>query len=142
MKIRIAMSVLALALAAGAAAVELSDAQRAEIEQRIAPEGQTCLQGDASCGATATAAASSGPRSGEEVYNAACMACHGTGAGGAPMYGNVEAWAPRIAKGIDALHQSGLNGVPGTGMMAKGACMNCSDEEVIAAVDFMVAGSQ
>lgn len=135
------MSVLALALAAGAAAVELSDAQRAEIEQRIAPVGQTCLQGDSSCGAS-VAAASSGPRSGEEVYNAACMACHATGAAGAPVYGNAESWAPRIAKGIDALHQSGLHGVPGTGMMAKGGCMNCSDEEVIAAVDYMVAGSQ
>jgi cytochrome c5 len=76
------------------------------------------------------------------VYESACSACHGTGAGGAPKYGDVEAWAPRIAKGMDALHQSGLNGVSGTGMMAKGGCMNCSDDEVIAAVDYMVEGSQ
>ncbi len=74
--------------------------------------------------------------------NAACTACHSTGAAGAPKYGDVAAWAPRIAKGIDALHQSGINGLPGTGMIAKGGCMNCSDEEVIAAVDYMVEGSQ
>ncbi len=99
------------------------------------------MVGDSSC-ASAAASASSGPRSGEDVYNAACMACHSTGAGGAPKLGDIAAWADRIAKGTDALHSSGVNGVAGTGMIAKGGCMNCSDEEVIAAVDFMVAGSQ
>jgi len=139
--IRIVLSLLAMGLALGAFAVELTDAQRAEVEQRIKPAGENCMIGDSSCGGT-TAAVASGPRSGEEVYNAACMACHGTGAGGAPLYGDTAAWADRIAKGIDVLHASGVNGIPGTGMMAKGACMNCSDEEVIAAVDYMVAGSQ
>lgn len=138
---RSVVSVLALVAAMAASAVELSESQRAEIEERIAPVGEVCLEGDSSCGGPATAA-SSGPRSGKEVYDAACMACHMTGAGGAPKYGDVEAWAPRIAKGIDALHESGIKGVPGTGMMAKGGCVNCSDEEVIAAVDYIVEGSQ
>lgn len=138
---RIALSILALGMAFGAFATDLTEAQRADIEQRIKPVGESCLVGDSSCGGSA-AAASSGPRSGEEVYNSACMACHATGAAGAPVYGNVEAWAERIAKGTDTLHSSGLNGVAGTGMIAKGGCMNCSDEEVIAAVDYMVAGSQ
>ena len=138
---RIALSLVAMALACSAVAVEMSDAQRAEIEQRISPVGEVCLQGDAECGGAATAVAS-GPRSGEEVYNAACMACHTTGAGGAPMLGDVAAWADRIAKGNDVLYASGINGVPGTGMIAKGGCMNCSDEEIQAAVDYMVAGSQ
>ena len=40
------------------------------------------------------------------------------------------------------MHDSGINGVAGTGMIARGGCMNCSDEEIIAAVDFMVEGSQ
>ena len=70
------------------------------------------------------------------------MACHTTGAGGAPKLGDVAAWADRIAKGNDALYASGINGVAGTGMIAKGGCMSCSDEEINAAVDFMVAGSQ
>jgi cytochrome c5 len=139
--IRTAVTGIALVAAMAASAVELSESQRAEIEERIAPVGEVCLQGDDSCGGPAVAAAS-GPRSGKEVYDAACTACHSTGAGGAPKYGDVDAWAPRIAKGIDALHQSGLNGVAGTGMMAKGGCMNCSEEEVIAAVDYMVEGSQ
>ncbi len=140
--IRTAVTAIALVTAMVASAAELSDSQRAEIEERIAPIGEVCLQGDQSCGGPAVAAAASGPRSGKDVFDSACMACHSTGAGGAPKYGDLEAWAPRIAKGIDALHQSGLNGVAGTGMMAKGGCMNCSDEEVLAAVDYMVEGSQ
>ncbi len=138
---RIVFSFLAMCLAFSAAAVDISDAERSAIEERIKPVGENCLLGDNSCGGAA-ATASSGPRSGEEVYNSACMACHATGAAGAPKLGDVAAWADRIAKGSDALHDSGINGVPGTGMMAKGGCMNCSDEEVMAAVDYMVTSSQ
>lgn len=140
---RIVLTVMALGVAMAAGAVSLSEKQRAEIEARIKPVGEVCLQGDSSCAAAATAAATSGEaRSGEAVYNAACLACHATGAGNAPILGDVEAWADRIAKGVDALHESGIKGVPGTGMMAKGGCMNCSDEEVMAAVDFMIERSQ
>ena len=121
-------------------AYALTDSQRAEIEERIKPVGDVCLQGDDSCGSAV--AASSGPRSGEDVYNAACMACHATGAGGAPLLGDTAAWADRIGKGMDALYASGINGLPGTGMIAKGGCMNCSDDEVRAAVDYMLEGSQ
>ena len=136
--------VLALAtlfVAGVAHAVDLTDEQRAAIEERIKPAGTSCMEGDSSCGGAAVAAAS-GPRSGEEVYKSACAACHDTGAAGAPMLGDAAAWADRIAKGMAALYDSGVNGVPGTGMIAKGGCVNCSDEEVNAAVDFMVAGSQ
>ncbi|MGB1142363.1 MAG: c-type cytochrome [Halioglobus sp.] len=137
---RIVLTFLAAALAVGAWAVELSDAQRSAIEDRIRPAGEVCLQGEACAAAAAPVA--SGPRSGEEVYNAACMACHTTGAAGAPKLGDVAGWSDRIAKGMAVLHDAGVNGVPGTGMIAKGGCMNCSDEEVIAAVDFMVEQSQ
>lgn len=138
---RIAFSLVALVLTFSAAAVELTDAQRAEIEERIKPVGEVCLQGDTDCGGAAAAVAS-GARSGEDVYNSACMACHATGAGGAPIVGDTAAWADRIAKGMDVLYTSGVDGVPGTGMIAKGGCMSCSDEEIHAAVDYMVAGSK
>ena len=139
---RIVFSLMAMLLAFGALAVELSDAQRDAIEQRIKPFGHSCMVGDSSCGGAAATAASSGPRSGEAVYNAACMACHSTGAAGAPRYGDAAAWVDRIAKGMDVLYSAGVNGVAGTGMIAKGGCMNCSDEEVNAAVDYMVDGSR
>jgi cytochrome c5 len=139
---RIAFSLMAVLLASSALAMEPTDAQRAVIEERIRPVGESCMEGDSSCAVASVAAASSGPRSGEEVYNTACMACHSTGAGGAPIVGDATAWADRIAKGPDALYNSGVNGVPGTGMMAKGGCVNCTEEETQAAVDYMVAGSQ
>ena len=132
---------LALTIAGSTAAWALSDKQRAAIEARIAPVGEVCLLGDSSCGG-AVAVANAAPRSGEEVYNSACMACHVSGAGGAPIVGDMAAWQPRIAVGMAALYDSGVNGVPGTSMMAKGGCMSCSDEEINGAVDFMVAGSQ
>ena len=61
---RIAISLMAAVLAAGAFAIDLNDQQRAEIEERISPVGEVCMQGDSSCGGAAVAA-SSGPRSGE-----------------------------------------------------------------------------
>ena len=142
-KNRIAFSLLGLVLVFSVSAQDLSDKQRAEIESRIKPVGEVCLEGDNTCGGPAVASAGSGAaRSGEDVYNAACMACHSTGAAGAPKLGDAAAWADRIAKGNDALYASGISGVAGTGMMAKGGCMNCSDDETKAAVDYMVAGSQ
>lgn len=138
---RIVFSVFGLLLAGSALAVTLTEGQRAAIEERIKPSGVICLEGDSSCAAI-PAATIGVARSGEEVYNAACMACHSTGAAGAPVYGDVDGWSDRIAKGMAVLHDAGVNGVPGTGMIAKGGCMNCSDEEVIAAVDYMVEGSQ
>src|SRR3954464_15872705 len=49
-------------------------------------------------------------KSGEEVFKAQCSACHATGAAGAPKFGDAGAWAPRIAKGFDALVGSATKG--------------------------------
>ena len=141
------MSVLAVGAIAVAQAVELTDEQRAAIEARIKPVGEVCLQGESCGGAPAAAGGSMAAGAvaavdGEATYNMACMACHASGAGGAPVVGDVAAWEPRIAKGEDALHNSGLNGVAGTSMMAKGGRADLSDEAVIAAVDYMIANSQ
>lgn len=139
--IRIATTLIAMALAFSVTAADLTDKQRAAIEERIKPVGEVCLEGDNNCGGAAVAS-SGGSRSGEDVYNAACMACHSTGAAGAPKLGDVADWADRLGKGMDVLYASGIKGLAGTGMIAKGGCMNCSDEEVTAAVDFMVDGSK
>lgn len=81
---------------------------------------------------------------GPQVYNAACLACHGGGIGGAPMTGDKQAWAPRIAQGKDTLHQNALNGLQGAAgfMPAKGGRTDLSDEEIIAAVDYLVQQAQ
>lgn len=79
------------------------------------------------------------PMTGEQVYQKSCGLCHGTGSANSPKLGDVAAWKPRIEKGMDALYASVKNGIPGTAMMAKGTCAACSDEELNAAVDFMVS---
>ena len=87
-------------------------------------------------------AAEQGPRSGEQVYQQYCGTCHKTGVANAPKFADRAAWAPRIAKGTEALYQSAINGVAGTAMTPKGSCMNCSEDELKAAVDYMVETAQ
>ncbi len=112
-----------------------------EIRARIAPVGEVCVQGE-DCGqeAAPAASASSGPRSGAEVYDAACTACHSTGAAGAPKKGDTAAWSPRIEKGLETLVSHAINGF--NAMPAKGGCSGCSDEEIENAVKHMVEASQ
>lgn len=123
---------------------------QAAVRERIAPVGQVYLPGE-EVEATApvvTAAAEPEPvaaaLSGPQVYNQACLACHGAGIGGAPVLGDVDAWAPRIAQGMDTLNEHAIYGYQGeVGYMpAKGGRADLSDEEVAAAVEYMVAESQ
>ena len=128
---------LGLVISAGSfAASDLTDAMK----ERLKPAGEVCMAGDDCAAAPVAQAASSGPRSGEEVYTSKCAACHGTGAAGAPKYGVAGDWAPRVGKGLDTLYANALNGF--NGMPAKGLCMDCSDDEVTAAVDHMLDGSK
>jgi len=86
---------------------------------------------------TGEAAAS---KSGEQVYSSNCLVCHGTGVAGAPKLGDIAAWAPRIAAGMDSLLANAVNGL--NAMPPKGLCMSCSDEEMQAVVEYMVNESQ
>ena len=120
----------------------LTDKQYSEVESRIQPAGKVCLQGDSSCGA-AVAAAGGAPKSGEDVYKGSCQACHAVGAGGAPKFGDAADWKARTAKGVDQVYSNAIKGFSNIGMMpAKGLCMSCSDDEVMAAVDYMLENSK
>ncbi|UOD32329.1 cytochrome c5 family protein [Massilia violaceinigra] len=94
--------------------------------------------------APAAAAPAEAPKlaadAGKTVYNAACIACHGAGIAGAPKFGDKAAWSARIAQGAPVLHEHAIKGYIGKAgaMPAKGGS-SASDEEVKAAVDFMVA---
>ena len=48
----------------------------------------------------------SGRRSGMEVVDTVCAACHATGKNGAPKIGDQQAWAGRTAQGLTALTRS------------------------------------
>jgi cytochrome c5 len=80
------------------------------------------------------------PKSGTELFEQACKACHGPGIGGAPKAGDHAAWGPRIAKGKEVLYDHALKGFSGTaGMMpAKGGRVDVPDDIVKQAVDHMV----
>jgi cytochrome c5 len=73
---------------------------------------------------------------GQRIYQASCQACHAAGIAGAPKQGDKAAWAPRIAKGNAALLASVKNGL--NAMPPKGACMNCTDAELQAAIAYLV----
>lgn len=81
---------------------------------------------------------------GEAVYARACVACHQNGLVGAPRLGDRAAWAPRIARGTEVLVQHAINGFSGEAgvMPARGGHAYLSDEEVKAAVAWMVAAAR
>ncbi len=120
----------------------LTEQQQDAIEARIQPVGHVCLQGDTSCAqtvSTAQAATTTG-RTGEAIYNQSCTACHSTGAGGAPRLGDHAQWVTILqARDLATVYDHAINGY--RGMPAKGLCMDCSDDEVKAAVDYMIDNS-
>ena len=120
------------------------------VAERIRPVGEVYMPGEEATSAAPKAETVAEPEpvaaalSGPQVYNSACLACHGAGIGGAPILGDAGAWAPRIAQGIEILKEHAIKGFQGSAgyMPAKGGRTDLSDEEVANAVDYMVAESQ
>ncbi len=123
-----------------------TDEYREAVNARIAPFGKVYLPGDElpSDAPQVAEAPQAQPvatmLSGPQVYNEACVVCHGNGVGGAPMLSDASVWEARIAQGLETLYDHAINGYQGqVGYMpAKGGRMDLSDEEVIAAIDYML----
>ncbi len=79
-------------------------------------------------------------RDGKAVYDTKCFVCHMAGVAGAPKFADKAAWAPRIATGMDALMGTVMNGKGA--MPPKGTCMDCTDGELKAAVEYMVEAAK
>ncbi|WP_280549971.1 c-type cytochrome [Halomonas sp. 11-S5] len=131
-----------LGLMTAGIAVAQDDAERAAIAERLAPVGELCVQGE-DCGTAMAASSGGGDTSsggssvdGEGIYNNVCMACHETGAAGAPVRGDEAAWSERTGKGFETLLSHAINGF--NAMPAKGGNPNLSDEEMRAAVAYVV----
>ena len=97
---------------------------------------------------TAPAVAAAAPEAenavGKSIYGKTCALCHAAGVAGAPKPGDKADWGPRIAQGNDMLYKhaiEGFNGAKGS-MPARGGNPTLKDDEVKAAVDFMVAQSR
>lgn len=86
----------------------------------------------------AVAAPVQAQQAGKDAYAKTCSVCHAGGIAGAPKYGNAADWASRMAGGTARLYTSALKGTP-KGMPAKGGNTALSDNDVKAAVDYMLA---
>ena len=74
---------------------------------------------------------------GKQVYGDTCIICHQTGVMSAPLIGNGANWFMRLkASGLTGLYRHAVNGY--NSMPVKGACVTCSDNDVIAAVDYIL----
>lgn len=144
----------AVLLLVGSGFVSASDD---EILQRIKPAGSVCIEGQdckkaavkkvvvATEAAPAEKAApvvevAASVASGEDTYKKSCAMCHAGGTAGAPKLGDAAAWAARAEKGLDgmlAVAKKGVNAMPPMGM-----CMTCSDDDLKAAISYMVEQSK
>ena len=87
-------------------------------------------------GLAAPMSAACAERSGKQVVEAACIACHGKGVNGAPRIGDHKAWSALEARGLTALEQSALKGI--RNMPAHGGNPGFTDVEVARAITYMV----
>ena len=122
---------------------------QAAVAERIRPVGDVYLPGeehqaDAPVVETAAepepvATAMTGP----QVYNSACIACHGVGVGGAPIVGDAAQWTDRLAQGMETLTRHAIEGYTGSAgyMPPKGGRLDLSDDEVAGAVEYIVGES-
>ncbi|MFT7220189.1 MAG: cytochrome c5 [Candidatus Azotimanducaceae bacterium] len=112
-----------------------------DITARIHKVGTVCIEGQACADATAAPmeVAASGS-SVESNFSKSCATCHYSGVAGAPKFGDAAAWESRIAKGMDTLYSSTINGLQA--MPAKGMCFSCSDDDLRDLVDYMVSSAQ
>ena len=130
---RVIAATLAL-FVGGASAAMMPQSANDALKDRIAPIGQVKIAGAA---AAAQAGGAAAARSGEAVYNQFCMACHTSGVLGAPKINDAADWEPRLAQGMDTVLKHAIEGF--NAMPARGTCSNCSDEEIQAAIDYMIA---
>ncbi len=114
------------------------------VKAAAAPAAASAAAPAASAPAEQTqATASTGKVDGKKVYDAACAACHTAGVAGAPKVGDKAAWAPRIKQGDKTLYEHAIKGFQGkSGMMPPKGGSSASDDEVKAAVDYMVSASK
>jgi cytochrome c5 len=75
-------------------------------------------------------------RTGEQIYEAQCSKCHGTGVNGAPRVGDIQAWIPRLKQGIDIVVRSAIQGHGG--MPARGGQADLTDAELKSTVVYMI----
>jgi len=97
------------------------------------------LDGMRSSMTVASAAGDTADKSPDQLYQGACLACHSTGAAGAPKIGDAAAWTARLAKGLDALVTSAINGM---GAMPPRGGSQFNDDQIRATVEYILSESK
>ncbi len=115
--------------------IKVNTVDTSTLEDRIKPLGQVYLAGDTVKTIKAPVKAVAKARSGEAVYTSVCASCHAVGVLNAPKAGNQADWAPRIKRGMADLVKVAISGKGA--MPPKGSCMDCSDDELKAAIEHM-----
>lgn len=119
----------------------------APAEEGAKKEGDAAPAAAAPAAAPAPAAAAPAPAAapqqaatvnpaGEKLYKSVCFACHATGVANAPKFGDKAAWEPYIKTGMDAMVKVAMQGKPP--MPPKGGAANASEDDIRAAVQYMV----
>lgn len=122
-------------------------AARIELPSQEAVAGQDnsalAIKAETPSGAGSASAAAL-PKTGEQLFQQTCSACHGQGIAGAPKAGDKTAWAARIKEGKPTLYQHAINGFTGSSgtMPPKGGATDVPDDIVKQAVDYMVGLAQ
>jgi cytochrome c5 len=103
-----------------------------DLIDRIKPVGKVHIAG-------AAPAAAAGPRTGKQIYDAACVACHTSGVLGAPKLQVAADWQPRLdEKGFDQVWKNAVNGI--NAMPAMGTCGDCTEDDIKVAIEYMIEG--
>ncbi|WP_186251837.1 c-type cytochrome [Burkholderia gladioli] len=89
--------------------------------------------------APAVAPGGAGAGAGKALYDSVCVACHAAGVLGAPKFGNKADWAPRLKDSMDTVYNYALHG---KGSMPPKGGSNAPDDQVKAAVDYMVGAAK
>lgn len=110
-------------------------AQAAAAPAAAAPAAAAAAPAAAPAPAPAQQAAAVNP-AGEKLYKTACFACHATGVANAPKFGDKAAWEPYIKTGMDTMVKVAITGKGA--MPPKGGAANASEEDIRAAVQYMV----
>lgn len=129
--------------AAPSAPAAESAAQPAEQPAAAAEQSAPAQAADAAPAAAAPAAIAISDAAhtvGKKIYDTACFACHAAGVANAPKFGDKAAWEPHIATGMDVMLQVVINGKGA--MPPRGMAMSASDDELRAAIEYMVAEVQ
>lgn len=120
------------------------DFDREQIEQRIKPIGQINLDNSKTPALPAKEQeakpqATKDEPPGKATYEKYCIICHRDGVAGAPKFRVQADWQPRLSVKLDGLLASALKGK--NAMPPKGTCVDCSEEDLKQAIQYMLPQS-